>query len=73
MSRSHNVGIRKEPDWFSLGASALFLSIGALLIGRAVWHIFMHSEVMSRSVISGALSTGLGVLFARQAVKSISS
>jgi hypothetical protein len=63
----------KEPDWFDFFSSALFLFIGASLLGRAMWHMLMHNDFMPKTLMSGGLFITVGVLFARQALKSSSS
>jgi hypothetical protein len=66
-------GMRAQTDWFGLGSSSLFVFIGALLLGRAMWHMLMHNDLMLRTLMGGALFIGLGVLFAREALRSSSS
>ena len=56
--------------WFDVGASALFVTIGVLLLGRGLWHTIVHHDLMLRSIAGGVLFCTLGTLFARQGLKS---
>ena len=56
--------------WFDVGASALFVTVGVLLLGRGLWHTIVHHDLMLRSIVGGVLFCTLGTLFARQGLKS---
>ena len=63
----------KTIDWFGLFSSALFVFVGALLMGRGLWHMLMHHDLMLRSVVGGILFGTVGMLFAREALKPAKS
>src|SRR5581483_12477189 len=61
---------RRKIVWFDVGASVLFLVIGIPLLGRVLWHIIEHHELMPKSLISGVLFCSVAVMFPLQGLKS---
>ena len=59
----------RKIDWFDVGACLLFLAIGALYLGRGLWHGIMHHELMPRSLLGGVIFCAVAIMFALQAVK----
>ena len=65
-------GRRRAPHriaWFDLGAGLLFLAIGLLLLGRGLWHLALHHELLLKTFASSALFSAVGMLFAFQGLK----
>lgn len=56
--------------WFDVGAGLFFITIGLLLLGRGLWHLLLHHELLLKTFISSVLFSTVGVLFALQGVKS---
>lgn len=63
-------GTARKVTWFDVGAGLLFLAIGLLLLGRGLWHVVLHHELLLKTFISSALFLAVGVLFAVQGLKS---
>jgi uncharacterized membrane protein len=61
---------RRRIAWFELGVSVLFLVIGILLLGRVLWHIIEHHELLPKTLLSGVLFCSVAVMFAVQGLKS---
>lgn len=60
----------RKITWFDVAAGLFFITIGLLLLGRGLWHILVHHELLLKTFISSVLFSTVGVLFALQGLKS---
>ena len=61
---------KRKISWFDVGAGLIFVAIGLLLLGRGLWHVVLHYELLPKTFMSSALFFAVGVMFARQGMKS---
>lgn len=60
----------RKITWFDVGAGLFFVSIGLFLLGRGLWHVVLHHELLPKTFISSVLFCAVGVILALQGLKS---